>query len=216
MPKSKAQKQNKNTLGVGQNNSNSLTSRASIAQFRSNPIIKRRIRYALGAVGGTDTFDITSGGLLSLIGMGTVTNSKVTSIIGAVKLNKVEIVSPWSGTTATTCSVEWQSANAPNIEYSDTTMSSAYYAKVSTSPPRNSLAGFWYNQGSTSELLMILNVPASSIVDVWIDFVLYDNDVGAAPTPVTVATATLGQTYYLSLDNATGHLLPPISLNTTF
>lgn len=201
-------------ISRGLRSTNALT-RSILPQFRPNPVIAKRFRYTSGSTGGA--FSITSGGLLNLIAVGKVANSSVSSIVGAVRVKRVEVHTayiPSGVVNAQTVSLEWQSSNSPNTEVSDTSLSPSYPATIVTTPPKDSLGGYWYNQGSTSVVLFILNIGSASIVDVWVDLTLID--LGTAPTALAVATAAVGVTYYPSLDNATGHGLPPVGLTTTF
>lgn len=119
---------------------------------------------------------------------------------------------PASQGAAITCSVEWVGANSPNREYSDTSVSVATPAHVSCPPPPMSLAAFW--QTASSATLFSLVAPVGSIIDIHLALILSDDDQGSN-TPISVASAVLGQSYYLSLDPNATHRYTPVSLVTT-
>jgi hypothetical protein len=176
--------------------------------------IELRHRYRFTSTSGTGT-GITPTSLLCAAGcIATVANTTVTSCFSAVKISKIEIWSPPSAQgQSVTCSVDWTgTGSTPNREYSDTSVSVATPAHVSTSPPPMSLASFWQQTGTTQ--LCSIVAPTNSIIDVYLSLVFQDNDVTAATS--TVATATVGFVYYLSLDPNATHRYTPVSLTTTF
>jgi hypothetical protein len=99
------------------------------------------------------------------------------------------------------------------VEVSDTTVSTATPAHLKAIPPSNSVAGFWM-LSSNNNNLFILTAPTGSIIDVDLDLIVQDDDAGGQ-TQITVATATLGAVYYLSLDPNATHRYVPVSLTTT-
>ena len=140
-------------------------------------------------------------------------NNSVSLIANSVKVHKVSIWSPPAAQGGTaTCSVTWSTANdyTAMVEVSDTTMSTAIPAHVSTKPPPGSAASFWLGAGTNTIFTVI--APTGSIIDVHCTHVLYDTQ--AAGTTVTVAAGTLGALYYMPLDGATDVYLP-VSLGTT-
>lgn len=181
-------------------------------QFSSNVRLTHKYRFI--ATAGA-TVSITDTGLLAAAGtMCTTTNAFVQSFFQSVKIKSVKI---WSAPSAqgsnTTCSVEWFGfGNSPNLEFSDTTLSVMKNAFVSCVPPVNSLASFW--QKATGTNLFTLVFGANAIIEIDLELILSDEE--TVPTAIVVATGVVGHIYYLALDNATGHNLVPVSLNTTF
>lgn len=183
-------------------------------QIRSNIELYHRYRFisSNGAATG-----VSANSLLCAAGSFTKTlNTTVVSMFQAVKINRIEILTPpaTQGATAT-CSIEWFGlANSPNREYSDTTLSVTTPAKVSCPPPPQSVANFWQlNSGTT---ICTLTAPTGSIIDVWLKLVMYDDDnAGFNQASSAVATAALGSVYYLSLDSNGTHYYTPVSLTTT-
>jgi hypothetical protein len=144
----------------------------------------------------------------------------VTSIVGSMRLKSVEIwAPPASQGSSSTCSVEWAATpNSAFSEVSDTSMSVSNPAYVKARPPRNSRASWWQNVGDLAEQLMFLIAPSGSVIDIVVEYILYDDDSGTNPLLIVVTTATIGQMYYLALDTGVAgtHIYPPVSLSTTF
>jgi len=148
---------------------------------------------------------------------GTVANTTVSAWSGSVKLNRIAIwTPPASQGSAVTCSVEFNASGVGvTMEYSDTSVSVAQPAHVNCVPPPNSTAAFWQTPGVQNNQLMTLTAPIGSIIDVSVSLILFDDD--QAAQTFAVATATLGNAYFLALDcaNAT-HIYTPVSLTSTF
>jgi hypothetical protein len=185
-------------------------------QFQSTVRVKHRFRFQSSA---NSSSNITRAILLDLL-MTNLTSAHTNArLISGVKLNRVEL---WgvSGTNASdfaaaTLSLEWLSNLGPSSESSDT--GNAFHPPhVVTTPPQQSLASFWSITGQNeSEILATILVPSGSVVDIWVDLILYDGE-----TPVTITTTqsgTAGTTYAGYLDGAAGAgLLSPVSYTSLF
>lgn len=183
-------------------------------QIKSNIIVHHKYRFV--ATTGL-SFPLTSKALCIAAGsMCTVANSTVTSLFASVRLDKIEMWSPPpSQGSYVTISAEFTGqAQSANVEFSDTTVSTSQPAHLSCTPPSRTLAAFWQTPGIGSVTLANLVLPVSTIVDVTLSLILNDDENSAITYPVS--TGVLGQNYYLSLDNGTGHDIPPVSLTTTF
>jgi hypothetical protein len=182
-------------------------------QIRSNIELTHRYRFI--STSGTSTA-LTATSLLCAAGtVCYITNSSVVSTYSAVRVNSIEIWTPPAsqGSTAT-CSVDWVGGfvNVVNREISDTSVSVTTPAHIVTGPPPMSLAKFWQTASTTT--LCNVVAPTGSIIDVVLSLVVQDTDSAAAVS--TVATAVLGQSYFLSLDSNATHRYTPVSLTTTF
>lgn len=182
-------------------------------QIRSNIVLSHIYRYVSSS--GTPTA-VTSASIFGALGtICTVANTTVTSWTGSFRIAAVELWGPpASQGAASTVSCEWNIgvAQGGTQEVSDTTCSVAVNAHVHTTPPRNSLASFW--QTPTTQTMFTLTAPSGTIIDLHVSAIMFDEE-STGPTPITVTTATLGQTYYLSLDPNATHRYTPISLATT-
>ncbi len=180
-------------------------------QLSTNVVLRHRFRFK----SSVDTaVAITDRNLNQIFGaMCTVANTTLKGIVNAVKLHSVEVwTPPASQGAAATVSLQWNSgAFAPDVEVSDTTISTAMPAHIKTSPPPGSSASFWMGE-SAANTMFTLTAPTGSIIDVDVTGVLADTQ--AALTSYTVAAGTLGAFYYLPLDGATDGYLP-VSLGTT-
>jgi hypothetical protein len=184
-------------------------------QFRSNIILRHTQRFTNT---GATTFAVTGKTLAASFGaMCTVTNTTCACLYDAVRVKRIKIWGP-SSTAANTVSVVWSSpaptSNAANVEVSDTSTSSAFPPYVSTAPPRESLASFWTNSGSSSVLATLAVPNAGAIIDVEAELIISDS----AATQITssVVTGVQGEVYYLALDGTSTHSVIPVSSNTTF
>jgi hypothetical protein len=100
---------------------------------------------------------------------------------------------------------------------SDTSVSVSTPAHIHAVPPRSSTAGFWGSTSLPNNALFTMIAPSGSIIDISLDLILQDEDtVEEAAFTRAIASGTLGNMYYLALDNATGHTYVPVSLTTTF
>jgi hypothetical protein len=181
-------------------------------QLKSNIVLNHTFRYKCTNAAATA---VTANGLLcSAGGICTVSNTTIVSYFYAVRIKRIKI---WTVTatagTAATCSVEWQGqTNTPNMEVSDTSINTAVPARLNAVPPRNSLASFWGN--SITGQLCILTCPVGSIVDILLELIACDGEANYSYT--TIATGTVGQVYYVALDQPAGtSRYQPVSLTTT-
>lgn len=141
-----------------------------------------------------------------------VANTTLNFVARAAKVHRVEIwTPPASQGAAATCSWVWYTPDyVASREVSDTSVSTAIPAHVSTRPPPGSACAFWL--GGSGNQVAEVTAPTGSIIDIHVTLVLYDS--GAAGTAYTVAAGTLGAFYYLPLDGD-NDLLVPVGLTTT-
>lgn len=189
--------------------------RAQPPQISSNIAFGHLFRFVSGS-GSATTVTANS----ALCAAGTVcssANNVVASFVGSAKINRVDIWSPpASQGSSVTCSVNWAgSGNSANREVSDTSISTAMPAHVSTRPPERSLAAFWFNANTPAAPLFTVVAPTGSIIDVSMSLILFDEDTNDAQAAVVVATGVQGLVYYMSLDPNSTHHYTPVSLTTT-
>jgi hypothetical protein len=184
-----------------------------IPQFASTVSVRHHFRYQ--ASGVLSNKSITRGSLLNLLVSGAfqLTN-QLNRLFSAVKLNKVEARCPTGGSDVAlnTLSIEWFSTLGPTSEVSDTG-TPLHPPILVTSPPRQSLAGFWSLTGtSESDVLFQINGPTGTIVDIWIEATLQD---GESPTVIVPTNApSNGALYALALDGISSNVLAPVSYTT--
>jgi hypothetical protein len=182
-----------------------------------NSTVRWKHQYRFMASGALTGFAITRGFLLNLISVGQLAGigpNSLSRVSSGVKLNRIEMRSPTGGTdvAVTTMALEWLSSLGPTSEVSDTG-TALHPPFISTSPPRQSLAGFWSLTGSVeSEQLFLLTVPTGCVIDVWLDHIMQD---GESPvTQVPTASPINGAVYCLALDGITSNVLKPVSYLT--
>jgi len=184
-------------------------------QLNSNVIVNHVFRFSADSTGVVN-YAVTVENLLGICGgIATVSNTTVSGIADSVRLHSLKIWSPPSAQGAsTTCSVEWAPSNfSPTTEVSDTSMSVTTPACVIAVPPQGSQASFWNSSVASANTICQITAPAGSVIDAHVSFILCDK-ASASPT-YTVATAVLGELYYLALDQTGSSHLVPTSLNTT-
>jgi hypothetical protein len=182
--------------------------------FSSNIRFKHKFRFVSAA---RVNQSITRACLLNLICTGLGTTSIARNLAG-IKLNKVELFGSLVNSDADVLalSIEWLSTLGPSSEMSDSgnTFNPAH---IVTSPPVNSLAGFWSLTGANeTDVIMKINCNTNAIIDIWVEMVLMDDEAISLLT-VGGTTTVAGRTYVLPLDNvanATNGQFKPISYET--
>ncbi len=146
-------------------------------------------------------------------GVCSVLNSTFTPMFNSVKVKCIEIWAPLASVgTPTSCAIEWTgTANSPNVEVSDTTVTATFPAYIKTRPPKNSLASFW--QVASSTALCLITCPQGSIIDVTLSGIMNDNE--ANSTSIGITSGVVGKVYYLYLTGQTSAALVPIALTST-
>jgi len=158
----------------------------------------------------------------------TVANTTLTSFVGAVKVERIQVwATSNSANAGVACSVNFYAGAgagfASNMEFSDSSLSPAYPAHVDCRPPKDSSAAFWYNIGGagagtafTLNYDSALGTSATALVDVTLSCIMFDNASQTLQATQAVAAGTLGQVYYGYLDFSSGNkVLRPVSLVST-
>jgi hypothetical protein len=131
------------------------------------------------------------------------TGGVIFPIAGSFLLKRIRI---WGSSTGlavgNTIGVNWQpptnTTYVPNLEITNTSMSTAVPAYLSTSPPKNSTASFWQSPTASVELFKVA-APSGSIIELDIDFIVSDNDV-VPSSYSTASTVVSGHMYTVALD----------------
>lgn len=193
-----------------------------IPPISSNVTIRHKFRFiAQSAV----NVKITNNDILASLGsVCYVVNSSGLSIAETYRIKSVEVWAPIASQgTAATCSVEWSpNTTATNysssLQVSDTSINPQSPAHVRCRPPKGSVASFWQEPSAGSLNLLAIIAPAGSVVDVFLEYVLVDDNSNRVPTTYASASAVLGYMYYGYLDNYESNppLLKPVSLTPNF
>lgn len=173
--------------------------------------IRHRARYMYSGTSAVVNRSITRGFMLNTLIMNNNGTTGHGRLFAGVKLNRIEIFS----TSASPIALEWTSSLGPSREITDQSLTAASVATIKSSPPRNSLAGFWSMTGSNeSEALLNLSLPASdtvvggvntrgqTVIDVWIEAILMDDETVVNVT--TTNSGTLNQLYLTNFDGPSG------------
>jgi hypothetical protein len=153
---------------------------------------------------------ITRAMLLNLYTMATGTTVQ-NRILTAVKIKRVSV---WGGVPAlggapTSIEVEWLGSNAPSTIHTDSSMG-VRPSFVTTVPPRDSSDRWWSISGQNeTEVLLVLTIPAGSIIDLDLSIRLADNEAAVLAESGTAAAATAGEVYWNYLDGFASKKLMP-------
>jgi len=155
--------------------------------YTSNPVFRKKFRYQAQANEGKDADYITMGSLQNLMFVPTAGTTGV-GLFSAVKLVEVEMWADSSASnTLTTISIDFLSPDSSNQTHS-ATGNSLMPAHLRVRPPKESAAGRWYAGqllaqntptaivASTPYAFSLSNTASGAIVDVTVDFTLYDYD----------------------------------------
>lgn len=180
----------------------------------------RTVRFTAANSG---VHSITRAQLLNLLVMTTGANVAY-RICEAVKVRRVKIWGNPPGIVGVgivpPCSVQWFSEAGPSRIVTDVGMGSTFGAKINTTPPQQSLAGFWSLTGTNeATVLFDLGCEAGDTVDVDLTFKVQNQFMTAtgaetATSVSTTAAGTVGVVYGLSLDLNTTANLPPVAQKT--
>jgi len=169
---------------------------------------------------GAGPSNITGVDIIGSLGVYTkVANTSTSPMFTSFRVKRVRLWAPPSAVgSVASCSLDWWPGsglvNNPNMFFSDTSLAPDFPAYVDVAPPRGSLAGFWVNENGAGSILFQLGYPANTIVDVHVDF-CSDDDETASTDTIAVATAAIGQQYWLALDGPSVNNLVPVGLITT-
>lgn len=196
-------KNNKNNLRrASKNVPNSMVTSKSLKPpaFKASIQFTKVVRYqAQAALDGS----ITAENLATILTVATAATTGA-SIVGAIRLNQIEMWSPASQGASVSCEFTQESTTfigSPSSIKSDTAQGTAFPAYISMKPPKNSLSGFWISGAATSSSPVItLTCSEDSIIDLHVTIVLLDQTVVGQTT--TGAGMTAGVLYWKNLIGA--------------
>jgi hypothetical protein len=185
--------------------------RGYIPMLDSNPTFNRTFRFQAGA--STNNLIVSRGDMLNLMQLAITTGSGG-RIIGAIKINWVELSVPPAATSAS-ASMTWLSAFGKPKVVSVTSLGTAEIMRLRTRPSEHTTASFWSITGSSeSEPLIGYDVPSLTLIDVNVSFTFQIYlDIAAAPV-VTTSTKTLtaGIIYCAALDGVSTNVFSPLGM----
>jgi len=152
--------------------------------------------------------------LASLGGIGSSTTS-VASWASAFKMDSVTVWPSPSLSAEDSTSLSWSVGTA--FQTPDEVLDLSLPEGVTVTrairfvPPKGSLAAFWLNDQTTTDV-MLIKLVAGSVVDLNVNYRL---SAAFGANSVTVATAVAGAVYYLALDGPSSNKVVPVSLPTT-
>lgn len=166
--------------------------------WRSEPVRSKTSRFKVNSALSNDTFTVEDL-VASVVGIYATGSTTSNHLCVAMRLRKIKL---WFTATSvganTEAIIDWnvstnESLYSPNSSISRSTMSSAEYAYLCASPPKDSLADLW-QRSTTTFTLVSLSAPAGAIIDITVDYVLNDSD--AAISGPALSGATSGTIYH--------------------
>jgi hypothetical protein len=175
----------------------------AIPAWMAEPVCSRKIRWKINSPLSNDTL---AGLDLSRAVVGIVATSATAGyhLARAVRLRRIDIYfCATANGTLTEAIVDWSVTTgslvyAPNSSKEMATTSTAEMLHLQAYPPQKALSSDWQEANSTTDLVS-LTAPVSSIVEIWVDYVLNDSDAAIATSP-SLSGATTGTIYHRQLN----------------
>jgi len=154
--------------------------------------------------------------LLGAIGViGKVAATSVTTVASSVKVNKITIWPSPAATGTGYATLTWDpiltGVNKDKLVDRSLPEGISVTGPSVNRPPRGTFAGEWLEAAGGN--VFVIGASSLSIVDVDLSFTLAS--VGSLQTTVNVATANVGQIYYLALDGPGTNAFTPVGLPST-
>lgn len=135
----------------------------------------------------------------------TVINGSTNTInlIGAIRIRGFKLYASNATNGISTVAFEWKGTYVRNQEIADSG-TSTYPAYVSVRPPPESDLGFWVSSDTDliDNTVCLISGPAGMIIDLMLDYVLYDGAAALAGSTLTAASGFSGPVV-MRLDNST-------------
>jgi hypothetical protein len=140
---------------------------------------------------------VTSDSMLSWYVVATAATTTARPI-EAARLRRVSIWGqpPALGAAAVTVALDWKGSQAPDVKHADTS-SGITPAYLTTKPPKNASASWWYDNSATNTNLFSFDLPLGATIDCEVE-ILCPDDSAAISGPATTG-ASLGRFYGANL-----------------
>jgi len=177
---------------------------------------KRTLKMQFNCGSSTPT-SVTAGALIAVWGnICTVTNSTMVAMHSAMRLRYVKIWAAPASASTEVIDVYWTggSGNVPDQETARAVPTGVSVSGALTfTPPKGSLAAFWWDSVDNATQLFAITCSGGSIVELCCDV---SQQVALSILSTTIATGTLGGVYYGYLDGVGSHRYQPIAVTSTF
>ncbi len=187
-----------------------------IPTLEAEPYMTHTFRFTGNLSGLTS---ITNNSILGACGVvGTVLNTSVSYLWASFRIKRLRIwgVSDNGAVPTQNVTLVWQGASQLATTEKVQVVSSASISEplhLDVRPPPLSQAAFW-NIGSANTILSLQpDVGSYFTIDLTVDLKMFQG--GFATSTANVATATVGELYYLALDGPSTNILKPVGLGTT-
>jgi len=205
---------------IGSSKRKQLSPLNKIPPVTASQTIVRRQRYDFTfSSGGNANFTPSSFAFAYFIGL-TATTAR--NQFTAVRIRRIEMwVPPSTNGGVNTASVEYPnvssvvgSPGSRDVESVATTMGASECGHVVSVPDSRGLAGMWLNNEDDTTIIVAINAPVGSLVDITYDLILgWD---GPTNSPFTYSGLTVANPYIASVRNSSGaiSMVPVGSVNT--
>ncbi len=176
-----------------------------------NVVITRRFRFS--ADNFLNNAPVTTAEVLSALGVLAVTSTSAYRLAQSARIKEVEIWQTPVANTSTNIELTWsQDAQfGPNMQFTASALSTAAPAHLKLRPPKDSNASFWFNAGTTSTVLFTVSVSEFAIVDLVVEYMIFDKSATASTTASGTGLVP-GAIYYGPLATSlTAVALPPLT-----
>jgi len=177
-------------------------------------------RYRFRATAAANSLAVSLQDLLGAVGVvGAVVNSKVNTLSSTVRLRSITVWPSASTSGPDHAYVYWSPTGLAGY-VPDELWETAIPDGITVAralrfvPPSGSLASFWLNPDSIPSTtgVFVITAASGSIIDVDAELTL---PVTGISSQITVATAVVGEFYWLALDGAASNVLVPLGFPTT-
>lgn len=207
----------------------SLSSQPRLPMITTNAVNSTTMRFTRSnASTSAETIDvINDGSLINCVGLLAISANTAYQIAQAYKVNSVSIWGITNASVVTTCpsvAIRWYSqmtasADAPSSTrvVQDSSLSTAFPARVATRPQSHEIGSFWRTCNNASDVVfeVILGPSTACVIDVHISWVMSDQT-NSFSSINTATTMTTGQVYYPPLDGVSSHAFTRVGLPSIF
>jgi len=163
-------------------------------QFAVVPTDFRKIRFLAQNTIASQTFSFQD--LIKMRCFSTAVNTAYAKV-SAVKLKYVEVWEPFQGlSTANVAGITWEGSGGTNTginrNFYVESAGPDKYSHLYSTPPSDTLIGYWQQKTSTSTAFILKNLSLGTIVDIAFDYQEADDDAVASLGPFVVVAAAAG------------------------
>jgi len=167
-------------------------------------------------VASSGSYTITGAGIAGALGVMAYGIASVGTWASSFKIRKVTVWPSPSSSAVSGATLAWAAGTISQEKdvLVDRTLPSGVSVtdSVSFAPPASTLAGMWLSLLAFSSDIFVIDVESGSIIDLAVSYTLSNS---FSTDGIVVASAVVGQPYYLALDGPASNKIVPVGLPTT-